>query len=140
MDRARHLARDRWYPDRDAAVNYRNTRVVQSIHASALIPIADLFVSAAGYNSFHEALYAQTPTIFIPQMASYMDDQRARAQAAAERDVAILIEPWELLKLTQAIDDCIDWRGAALKESLRALELPEPGMHAAAKHIQEVMR
>lgn len=120
--------------------NYPNTRVVQSIHASALIPMADLFVSAAGYNSFHEALYAQTPTIFIPQMASYMDDQRARAQAAAEREVALLVEPWELLRLTRAIDDCLAGLGDTLRGRLRALELPEPGMQAAAKHIQEVMR
>lgn len=119
--------------------NYPNTRVVQSIHASALIPLADLFISAAGYNAYHEVLYAQTPTIFIPQMASYMDDQRARAQAAADRGLACLVEPWELLKLTRTIDDCLDGLGRELKDTLSKQSLPEPGMQAAARHILEVI-
>lgn len=119
--------------------HYENTRVVQSVHASALIPLADLFVSAIGYNSFHEAIYGQVPTIFVPQMASFMDDQRARGRAAADRDVAVLIEPWELLSLTLAIDECLEGRGALLRENLRGLNLPEPGISAAAEHILEVI-
>lgn len=118
--------------------HYANTRVVQSIHASALIPLADLFVSAIGYNSFHEALYGQVPTIFVPQMASYMDDQRARGRAAAERDLAVLVEPWELLSLTRAIDECLGGKSDLLRENLRGLNLPEPGTHDAAKCILEV--
>jgi UDP:flavonoid glycosyltransferase YjiC (YdhE family) len=120
--------------------HYPNTRVVQSIHASALIPLADLFISAIGYNSFHEAMYGQVPTIFIPQMASFMDDQRARGKAAADRELALLIEPWELLSLTHAIDDCLGERGPKLREKLRSLNLPEPGSRAAAQQILEVVQ
>jgi len=119
--------------------HYPNTRVVQSIHASALIPLADLFVSAVGYNSFHEALYAGTPTIFIPQMAGFMDDQRARAKAAAERELALLIEPWELLSLTHAIDACLAGQAATLRENLRKQNLPPPGNAEAAAEIAEVI-
>lgn len=119
--------------------HYKNTRVVQSVHASALIPLADLFISAVGYNSFHEAIYGQVPTIFIPQMASFMDDQRARGKAAADREVAILIEPWELLSLTQVIDDCLAGRSDSLRANLRGLNLPAPGTAAASQHILEVM-
>lgn len=120
--------------------HYKNTRVVQSIHASALIPMADLFISAIGYNSFHEAIYAHVPTIFIPQMASFMDDQRARGVAAAKRDLAILIEPWELLSLTHAIDECLNGRAEILRENLRGLNLPEPGIRDAAQAILEVIQ
>lgn len=119
--------------------HYKNTRVVQSVHASALIPLADLFISAVGYNSFHEAIYGQVPTIFIPQMASFMDDQRARGKAAADREVAILVEPWELLSLTQMIDDCLAGRSEMLRANLRGLNLPAPGTAAASQHILEVL-
>lgn len=117
--------------------HYRNTRVVQSVHASVLIPIADLFISAIGYNSFHEAIYAHTPTIFVPQMAGFMDDQRARGLAAADRELALLIEPWEMLSLTKSIDDCLGDRGVQLRENLRKMNLPETGTKAAAGHILE---
>ena len=119
---------------------YQNTRVVQSVHASVLLPAADLFISAIGYNSYHEAISGQVPSIFIPQMASFMDDQRARGVAAAERDIAILVEPWELLTLTRRIDECLDGHSAVLRENLRGLNLPEPGARAAADSILEVVQ
>ncbi len=117
--------------------HYKNTRVVQSVHASALIPLADLFISAVGYNSFHEAIYGQVPTIFIPQMASFMDDQRARGKAAADREIAVLVEPWELLSLTQKIDECLAGKSETLRRNLRGLNLPAPGTTAASQHILE---
>ena len=117
---------------------YKNTRVVQSVHASALIPLADLFISAIGYNSFHEVIYGGVPTIFIPQMASFMDDQRARGQAAADREVAMMVEPWELLTLTKRIDECLGGHSEVLRQNLRSLNLPEPGARAAAEAILEV--
>ena len=118
---------------------HENTVVVQTHHARSLIGASDLFVSAVGYNSFHEALYGGIPTIFLPQMASFMDDQRARARAAADRGVALLVEPWEILKLTGLIDECLEGRTDELKSKLQELNLPEPGMKAAANAIEEVI-
>lgn len=117
---------------------HKNTAVVQSCHASALIAASDLFISAVGYNSFHEALYGGVATIFLPQMASFMDDQRARAQAASERDLALLVEPWETLRLSQAIDECLEGRAEDLRGRLRQLNLPEPGTKAAARAVEEI--
>ena len=114
-----------------------NTTVVQTHHASALVAAADLYVSAVGYNSFHEAMYGGIPTIFIPQMASFMDGQRARARAAAERGLSLLVEPWQTLRLTQAIDECLEGRAGDLRERLRGVNLPEPGNEAAARLIEE---
>ncbi|MEL6519900.1 MAG: glycosyltransferase [Pseudomonadota bacterium] len=119
---------------------HENTAVVQTYHASTLIAAADLLVSAAGYNSFHEALYGAVPTIFIPQMASYMDDQRARARSASERELSILVEPWETLKLGKAIDECLEGRTNDLRQKLRSTNLPPTGNGAAARAIEEVCR
>ncbi len=51
----------------------------------------DMAFSAAGYNSFHELLFAGVPTIFIPQ-EKWADDQSARARRAARAEAAILLE------------------------------------------------
>lgn len=115
-----------------------NTAVVQSYHASALIAAADLFISAAGYNSFHEAIYGGIPTIFIPQMAAYMDDQRARAQAASDRGLSLLVEPWETLRLTRVIDECLEGQAGELRQKLRGVNLPAIGNKAAARAIEEI--
>jgi hypothetical protein len=113
-----------------------NTRVVRTHHASVLAAAADLFISAVGYNSFHEALYNRIPTIFIPQMAGYMDDQRSRAEAAVDRGVARLAEPHELATLDQMITRMIDKDEAeSLRSRLAALDLPVPGATAAAACI-----
>ncbi|MBM7069932.1 glycosyltransferase [Actibacterium sp. 188UL27-1] len=117
---------------------HKNTRVVQTYHASALIAAADLLVSAAGYNSFHEALYGAVPTIFVPQMAGYMDDQRARARAASERDLSVLVEPWEVLRLGALIDECLEGRAEQMRERLRGTNLPPLGNSLAARTIEEI--
>jgi len=117
--------------------SFSNSVVVQTRHASALLPACDLLISAAGYNSYHEVLYGAVPTVFLPQMASYMDDQRARAVSAAERGLALFAEPWETITLTRLIDECLDGRSVDLKAALRGLNLPVPGAEKAARLIEE---
>lgn len=51
----------------------------------------DAAVSAAGYNSFHELLAAGIPTIFVPNEATALDDQLARARFADEHGLAICV-------------------------------------------------
>jgi hypothetical protein len=116
-----------------------NTRVVRTHHAGILTAACDLSISAVGYNSFHEALYARVPTIFVPQMAAFMDDQRARARAAVERGVARLVEPQDLATLDREVTRMLD-RGEAegLRTRLAQLDLPMPGTAAAAACIAAV--
>ena len=118
--------------------SFPNTHLVRTRHASTLFHAADLFISAVGYNSFHEAVYGAIPSIFIPQMAAYMDDQRARAEAAHERNLAIKVEPWEMLSLTKVIDECLEGRSDELRDNLSRVNLPEPGAQRAARIIDEV--
>ncbi|MEZ4219737.1 MAG: hypothetical protein R3B13_02330 [Polyangiaceae bacterium] len=46
-----------------------------------LFPAFDAAVSAGGYNSFHELMFAGVPTVFMPQ-PRIADDQRERVHAA----------------------------------------------------------
>lgn len=57
---------------------------------SSLLPAFDVAVSAAGYNTFHELMFARVPSVFLPQ-EKVADAQDARAQVAVERGAAVLL-------------------------------------------------
>ena len=118
---------------------WTNTRIVRTRHAVLLAAAADLCVTAAGYNSFHEVLYNAMPAIFLPQTRSFLDDQHARARAAAERGLAGLVEPHELVRLEREIGRWLDGGEAeAARSRLAALDLPRPGIGDAAHLIAEI--
>jgi hypothetical protein len=124
-----------------SAFAWPNTRVVKTHHASSLVAVADLYVSAVGYNSFHEALYNRVPTIFMAQMSAFMDDQQSRAMAAVERGCADIVAPEEMLSLRSKIVDFLDGeRAQEIRGRLAELTLPEPGNAAAARLIMELTR
>ena len=124
---------------RPAWFGWRNTRIVRTHRANVLAAAADFWVSAAGYNSFLEAMYGAIPSIFVPQMGPFMDDQRRRAAAAVERGLAAMVEPTDLVALDRLVERFLD-RGEAeaLRARLVAAELPAPGVREAARVIEEV--
>jgi hypothetical protein len=118
---------------------WSNSQVVSSKQAGLLAYASDFIISATGYNSFHEVLYNKIPAILIPQAASYMDDQAARCDAAAERGVAAFVKANAPSSLVREIGRFLD-RGRAeeLRAALNALELPDAGNAEAARLIEEV--
>jgi hypothetical protein len=117
---------------------WRNTRIVRTARAVALMAAADVVVTAAGYNSFHEVLYNRVPAIFVPQSADFMDDQHARARAAAERGLGALVEAHELMTLERLVCRYLDdGEAEAIRARLAAAPLPEPGARRAARLIEE---
>lgn len=120
------------------AFAWNNTRVVKTHHASPLVAASDLFISGVGYNSFHEALYNHVPTIFMPQMASFMDDQHSRAQAAIDRGLAEMVAPENLMALRQHMQSFLDHgKAEQIRDRLANWALPETGNRAAAALIAE---
>jgi hypothetical protein len=114
-----------------------NTRLMRTTNAVDLCVSADFVVSAVGYNSFHEILYHKIPAILIPQMASYMDDQKSRAKSAAERDLCTLIEPDELLLLRRELDLFLDGRRIhEIEGAFKKINLPKRGNKEAAKLLE----
>ena len=128
------VVRPVWY-------GWENSVVVSTIRASLLALACDFMISAAGYNSFHEAMYNQIPAIFIPQMAAFMDDQAARADLAGKMGVATYVEAERPAALTREIGRLLD-RGILddLRGALAGLDLPEPGNARAAQLIEERAR
>jgi len=115
---------------------WKNTRVVRARDAADLAGAADFVVTAVGYNSFHEMLYHRIPAIFIPQTASYMDDQERRATAAVDRGLAEMVRPEDLLLLDRKLSSFLDGDAASgLRARLDDFTLPEPGNAEAARII-----
>lgn len=119
--------------------SWPNTRIVRTHNAGLLAAVSDLYISAVGYNSFHEAMYNRIPTIFIPQVAAFMDDQRTRALAAVERNLAFLVDPHQLMSLDRAIARMLDdGEAEAIRTRLSETNLLEPGNIASAACIGEL--
>ncbi len=121
-----------------ALYGWRNTVVCQTRSATDFAAAADLVVTAAGYNSFHEVLYHGLAAIFVPQMAAFMDDQERRAEAAAGRGLAAKVTATELLLLEREVAAFLDGGKAGdIRAALREATLPERGNRKAAELIAE---
>ena len=105
-----------------------------------LAAAADLVVTAAGYNSFHEALYNRVPAIFVPQMSAFMDDQRARARAACDRGLAAMVEANELMTLERLVVPASRRRRGrgACAPGWPPPSCPSPAPQRAAQLIEEL--
>ena len=91
-------------------------------NALELMPGFDLAISAAGYNTFHELMYAGVPSIFLPQN-KWADNQRARAEKAVGAGAAIVFEEMpENIIFQQAVKHWFDGK-AREKASQNALSL-----------------
>jgi hypothetical protein len=76
---------------------------------------------------------ARVPTIFMAQMAQYMDDQQARAMAAVSRGCAELVTPDEMLSLRAKIAAFLDGgQGAEKCDAGQSCPLVEAGRHPAS--------
>ncbi len=98
----------------------------------------DLAVSAVGYNSFHELLYAGVPTILVPNEATEQDNQLARALYADRLGLGICVRSTETYALTAAIDRLFDLaERERMGSNLKALD-PANGAQQAATLIEEL--
>lgn len=90
-----------------------------------LMPGVDAAVSAGGYNSVTELMFAGIPTVFVPQ-PRIADDQEGRARAAAEAGAA---------RLAKTIEDVPDLLEAPGDPAAARALVPENGARAAAAAI-----
>lgn len=68
----------------DVLATLPNVMTVHFYPVSLYFAAFDLAISGAGYNTFHELLCAGVPTLFVPKLRGY-DDQQARAEKAAQK-------------------------------------------------------
>ncbi len=82
----------------------------------------DAVISAAGYNTFHEVVQTDVPTLFIPVEAEQMDRQLDRAQWAESRGLASVLRQQDLDQLPRAVADLLN--GKRLKRRGKRLKRP----------------
>lgn len=92
----------------------------------------DAAVSAAGYNSVHELLSADVPTLFVPSVNHVTDDQGARAHGVAARGAAMVATSDDDVRRGVA-SLLTESRRHELREACAALEAPEGGREAATR-------
>ena len=68
----------------------------------------DFAIMAGGYNSYHEAIAFQLPTICIPNKSTGMDDQVARAMVAGDAGAMLVVQDMNEEKLADAIESMLD--------------------------------
>lgn len=99
----------------------------------------DCSIIAGGYNSYHEVVHHQLPTICIPNTKTGMDDQLARANAAASSDAMIVLSDTSPDSLKEAIDEILDpLRRDQFVSSMKNLALPNGADEVATFFIEMI--
>lgn len=96
----------------------------------------DLAVLASGYNSFHEAVYAGLPAIFVPNQGGLMDDQHLRAAYAQTAGLAFCLRSSEAHRAADVVEQALSpsFTEEVARRSAR-LEYSD-GAAAIARHIE----
>jgi UDP:flavonoid glycosyltransferase YjiC (YdhE family) len=98
----------------------------------------DVAVVACGYNAYHEAILAGTPTIFVPKPKN-TDDQHARAAYAAERGLGVAVDEVTPELIGKALDRLIDPGEAARVRQQCAEQYPGNGAADAMALIEDLL-
>ena len=126
----------------NAASDYPpEVRVLQRYPMARWLRAFDGVISAAGYNSFHELLFAGVPAVFVPNEHPLMENQLGRARWAERQGLAVCLRAHgpDLYRL----DDALDWLLAAdttPEVAARAAGLERRnGAHAVAALVEEML-
>jgi len=83
-------------------------RVVSIYPASRVTAAFDFMITSGGYNSFHEAILHQIPTVFVPNEAAEMDRQILRARHARVTGCGELLRASDRIGLSAVMDRMFD--------------------------------
>jgi Glycosyltransferase family 28 C-terminal domain len=98
----------------------------------------DAAVSAAGYNAVHELLHARVPTVLVPNVATGIDDQKARSDALAADGLALSADERSPQSLIAAVHRLLD-PSVQAELSRGCARLPAPtGAAATAGRLGEL--
>jgi len=101
-----------------------------------VLPAFDAAVTAAGYNTVHELLFAGVPAVLVP-FERVLDDQERRAHAVERAGAGRLVAPLTRPALAAALKEVLEpSRRRAMAQAARAL-VPQNGAQKAARAILE---
>lgn len=100
----------------------------------------DLAISAAGYNSFHEAIAGAIPTVFIPNEALEMDLQIVRASFAERTGCGRMLRARDVYAAAAVLGAALDPQAReAMSAACRRLGTPN-GAADAARFVADLAR
>jgi UDP:flavonoid glycosyltransferase YjiC (YdhE family) len=100
----------------------------------------DFSISAAGYNTFHEIMNFDLPTIFIPNRHPSMDDQAGRSTLAQARQAAFEVDESDLADLPDLIGLLMDGKARSFLASNSASLHQANGAADAARLLTQLHR
>jgi UDP:flavonoid glycosyltransferase YjiC (YdhE family) len=115
------------------------TIVVSGYPLSRYLPAFDFCISAAGYNTFHEAIAFGMPTVFIATTHVAVDDQKGRARYAQDMGAALELSEDQLYQLPAICSVMLDARAREVLRQKCALLRRPNGALAAADAIAELL-
>ena len=95
-------------------------------------------VSAVGYNSFHELIYAGVPAVFVPNENPKQDDQLARALYAERHGLGYCLRTSEIYRVADVLDGLLDPDERAAIRSRCAALGGANGAQEAARMVAEL--
>ena len=108
-----------------------NVKVVRYFPLADLLFAFDAAIAATGYNSVHELLPAQVPTVFISNIRG-TDDQDARAQWCQDYGYALRADHSDLKNITETVEKLISINlRTSLHEKCAELQNTEGGAQIA---------
>lgn len=101
-----------------------------------LFPAFDAAVTAAGYNTVHELLFAGVPAVLVP-FERVLDDQERRALAVERAGAGRAVSPLTAGALAQALREVLDPQRRSAFGSAASALVPRNGAERAARVILE---
>ncbi len=119
---------------------WRGITLLKGAPLSRYFNAFDFSITAAGYNTFHEAIRFGLPSIFMPNTAPGMDDQAARARFAQDRGAAIELQQEDIGELPAILDLMMkDGARDVMRRNCAALSANNNGAAAASACIAALL-
>lgn len=106
-----------------------NVRILRDYPNSIFFEQFDFAIIAGGYNSYHEVIEAELPSICYPNLSTGRDDQLARSNVAAEAGAMIVLKERNLANIRLSVSRIIDSSvRAEMIQKMSALRKPNGSM------------
>ena len=90
------------------SAEFERVRILRDYPNSRYFRDFDFAVMAGGYNSFHEVIEAEIPTICFPNMKTGRDDQYRRVKVAQDAGCMVVIKERKMNTIQAAVDRIIE--------------------------------
>ena len=112
--------------------SFQNVRILRDYPNSKFFNQFDFAIIAGGYNSYHEVVDSELPSLCFPNLSTGRDDQLSRAMAASKEGAMIVLEKRNPTNIQIAISRLIESKvRTEMKNKLTRMKKPNGSKEAA---------